>query len=269
MFQGFGSALIGAAGGLLGGAISSGGAAAQNQSALQMAREQMQFSDAQATRQMDFQERMSSTAYQRAMADMRAAGLNPILAYQQGGSSTPSGAAGQSAGANFENAMEGMGEGVKSASQGAARAVELNNVLAQTNNTKSMEELNRVHAVERAQSTITSAANQRKADAETANIIASADNPQAMLKLIRAQETSAYGAANASNASAGLSTEQTKQLQRAGPSFVEREIFSPTGRVLDFFKSMKKTPSSGNAPPMPGQPGPGLSIDMFKNRGPQ
>lgn len=42
--------------------------------------------------QQNFQETMSNTSYQRAVQDMKLAGINPMLAATNGGASTPSGA---------------------------------------------------------------------------------------------------------------------------------------------------------------------------------
>lgn len=45
-----------------------------------------------ASNQMNFQERMANTSYQRVVEDLKAAGLNPMLAYSQGGAQVPTGA---------------------------------------------------------------------------------------------------------------------------------------------------------------------------------
>lgn len=63
-------------------------------SALTPAEEQANaFSASEAQKQRDWETEMSNTAYQRQVADMRAAGINPAMAMGGSGASTPSGSA--------------------------------------------------------------------------------------------------------------------------------------------------------------------------------
>jgi len=106
-------AIIGGGASLLGGLFT-------NQAQANQAASAQAFSAEQSQEQMNFQERMRATQYQTTVKDLMAAGLNPMLAYSQGGAGTPSGSAAIGQQAQLRNPAEGL----------AASAAQLGNIQA-------------------------------------------------------------------------------------------------------------------------------------------
>lgn len=203
------------AGNLFGGFLGSSGQAAANS-------QTMAFNAQQAQLNRDFQERMSNTAYQRAVQDMYKAGLNPILAANLGGASSPSGSA---ASATLGNAGALLGAGVSSASQVGQRALDMKATYAQAEKDSSQVPLNETQAgLAKAQTVRT--------DAETTNVNADTGLKIANSGLVSEQTKSVMVDQVIKSHEANIKAREAADVTAYGTSPIAREIASVL-RMLD------------------------------------
>lgn len=211
-----GAAIGSSLGGAIDGATSSNGAKAQNDANSAEAARAREFNAQEAQKNRDFQERMRQTSYQTAITDMKAAGLNPMLAYTQGGSGTPSGAT--AAGAQLPQVVnEQQGRLVASATE-----AQIANTYAQTAKTLADKDVSLAMAEKVKEETALTTTSTGKVAQETVNLKEQVGEIQGRIRLMKEQSMSEVQRQGVLAAEAGLKAVQ-QQLSKQQISLTEAQ----------------------------------------------
>lgn len=163
-----------------------------------------QFNADQAQKNRDFQERMRQTQYQTTVQDLMAAGLNPMLAYSQGGAGTPSGSAatGVSATTHAPQMSNAIGSAVQAYQSAKQNQADIVLKAEQAKSTNAQAEATRLQGLLSAAQTIKTAEEAKIPPHEINRLIKTLDVLQSQIVQNRA-------AASASSAQAAKTNQET------------------------------------------------------------
>lgn len=221
--------MLGALAGIGGGVLGFIGQQQTNQKNWDIAQAANAASAEQAQRQMDFQERMRSTQYQTAIEDMKKSGLNPMLAYSQGGAGTPSGAMGQVTTAKVGNAIGSALAGAQAASMTAA---DLDLKDATTQNTSAQ-------TIKTEADTIQTAANIGKILEDTKVSTQTQKNLEATLNKILEEIMLTKAQTKQTSAQTGKTTAETSNIEKGIAPSADPAWYRDLKRVVESFKTPK------------------------------
>lgn len=179
------------------------------------------FNQRSANKKMGFEERMSSTAYQRAVSDMKKAGINPMLSAKVGGASTPGGA---------QATMPDLGQTITSAKQATTQRrlvnAQIGHIEAQADQANAQAALSRTQA-----SRIVSEQQAGVPAAQAESLLSSASQARSNVQKILAE----LPGINAESFAKQLSLHEKQAMAN-----VYQMMNGNIGNVIAFLEAMKK-----------------------------